>query len=488
MLNNQPSSRSSLLALLIGLAGVGIGVVAGFYAGVEPRYLWLSVVAVAAVVCFFTYFEQSVLGLLIVRTCLDPFSGQQIPAAYALGLDALTLLYVIVMLFRGRRVHTDSFWWFFAGWVMLQGLWVILLPLGGVGLNGGFLPESLREWIRLFSWLLVYLLVMQLKDRLTPKKAIACLFLALVIPVSVALMQALVPSMLPSFLQDGGGEIGGMPVAGPSRIRGTIGHPNGFASLLLLFISLTYWKLTISKPPWPWLVILGLLAFCFVSTKALTGLTMLAVFVLVLVAPRLSLINLIGGVLFFGVIIALFANSEFGQQRLGSLANTPLLNPQMDLSRAILLSTGDGNSFNWRLSQWNLLLTTVFPEYPIFGYGLGLSIQAGGNGYLPHNDYVRALVEGGIVGFVTYIGFFVAIGLRLILLIRSAPPRSPQRNLCFILLAVMFGILTGMLSDNIWSHTILFFYFLTALAIAGWNWNNLPLANSQDTYVSFMKD
>ncbi len=476
MLNNQPSSRSSLLALLVGLAGVGIGVVAGFYAGVEPRYLWLGVVAVAAVVCFFTYFEQSVLGLLVVRTCLDPFSAQQIPAAYALGLDALTLLYVIVMLFRGRRVHTDSFWWFFAGWVMLQGLWVILLPLGGLGLYGGFLPESIREWIRLFSWLMVYLLVMQLKDRISPQKLILRMYLALVIPVTVALMQMFVPSLLPFWLVDGSSEAGGMPVEGPSRIRGTTGHPNGFATLLLMFISLTCWKLGNSKHRLQWLLMLGLLAFCFVSTKALTGLTMLGTFVVVVVAPRLKLVNLIGGVLFFAVIIGLFANSEFGQQRLGSLANTPLLNPQMDLSRAILLSTGDGNSFNWRLSQWNLLLTTVFPQYPIFGYGLGLSIQAGGNSYLPHNDYVRALVEGGIVGFGTYIGFFVAIGIRLIQLIRWAGSKSAQGNLCFILLAVMFSMLAGMITDNIWSHTTLFFYFFTALAIAGWNWNDVPPA------------
>ena len=474
MFTNQLSSRSSRLNILVGLVGIVIGIAAGFAAGVQPLYIWLAVIAVAAVVYFFAKFEQAVLGLLIVRTCLDPFSAQQIPAVYAIGVDALTLLYVLVMLLCGRRVQTDGFFWVFASWVMLQGLWVILLPLGGVGLDAAFLPESMREWVRLFSLLMVYLLVMQMKNRLPPQNMISTLYLALVIPLTVALMQMFVPHLLPPFLVDGGGgEIGGMPVEGPSRIRGTIGHPNPFATLLLMFIALTCWRLGNAKYRLPWLLILGLLSFFFVSTKTLTGLTMLATFVLVFVLPKLSVFYLISGLIFFVFVIGLFANSDFGRQRLDSIANTPLLNPDIDISRAILLAHGDNNSFNWRLSQWNLLLTSVFPQSPLLGYGLGLSIQAGGNGYLPHNDFIRALIEGGIIGFVTFIGFFVAIGFRLIQLIRAAPPGSPQRNLCFILLAVMFSILTGMLSDNIWTHTTLFFYFFTVMAIAGWNWDDL---------------
>ncbi len=83
---------------------------------------------------------------------------------------------------------------------------------------------------------------------------------------------------------------------------------------------------------------------------------MLGILILVLIAPRLNLINLIGGALLFAVVIVLFASTEFGQQRLASLTQTPLLNPDLDISRAILLSHGDGNSFNWRLAQWSLLI------------------------------------------------------------------------------------------------------------------------------------
>ena len=266
MLSNQPNRQSHVI--WVSLAGIIVGAVAGFTAGANPIYLLLAIVAIPIVVYFLTNFEQAVLNLLAVRTCLDPFSGKQIPAAYGIGMDALTLLYVTITLLRGRRIRTDGFWWFFAGWVLLQGLWVILLPLEGVGLNDYYLPGGIREWIRLFSWVMVYLLVMQLKDRVPPKKAIAWLFISLVIPVTVALMQMFVPSLLPSFLNEGGA-VGGMPVSEISRIKGTMGHPNAFATTLLLFISLTYWKLTNSKQKLPWFLIMGLIALCFVSTKAL---------------------------------------------------------------------------------------------------------------------------------------------------------------------------------------------------------------------------
>jgi hypothetical protein len=278
MLGKQRSTRSSRLGLLIGLAGVGVGVATGFLVGTNPLYLVLPLGAIPFLFYFFSNFEQAVIGLLILRSALDPFSNQQLPALFAIGLDALTLLYVIVMLLTRRTVHTDGFWWFLTSWVAFQGLWLILMALGGLGLDASYLSSSIREWVRLFSWLMVYLLVMQLKDRFSPDKMISWLFLALVIPLTVGLTQI-----------------------GTHRMNGTLGHPNTFATFLLLFLGLTWWKLGHSRPRLPWVLLLGILAFFYVGTKALFSLIMLAVFVLVLIAPRLNLVKLIGGVLLIAV-------------------------------------------------------------------------------------------------------------------------------------------------------------------------------------------
>ena len=458
------------------MVGIGVGVVVGFLAGSKPLLPILALIAVAAVGFFFGRFEQAVLGLLLVRSSIDSFGSLQLPSVFGAGLNALTVLYVTFMLLTRQKVQTDGFWWCLVGWWLLQGLWVILLPLGGLGLDGSYLSDSIREWIRLFSWLMVYLLVMQLKGRVPAEKVVSSLLWSLAIPITVALMQMFVPSLLPGDLSPNGGDVAASgPASEGSRIRGTMGHPNGFATYLLLSLGLTWWKLNESKRRWPWLLLLGLIAFFYVGTKALFSLMMLAVFVVVLLAPRLSLISLLGGVLLFGLVIVLFGSTEFGQERLGSLGQTPLGNPDIDIWRAILLSQGDNNSFNWRLSQWYLELN-VWQHYPILGYGLGLSIPAAANGFLPHNDYIRALVEGGIVGLVVFLLFIFAQIMRLVWLIRNAPPGSAQRNLCLVLMAILLALPVAMITENIWSHTMLFLYWHSVLAVAGWDWNEQPSA------------
>lgn len=464
--------QQRLLLTITTIIVIIISIAAGLVVNTNPRYIFLAIVAGGILYCFFTHFEYTVLGMLILRSALDPFSTLQIPAAFALGLDALTLIYITLQLLTRQKVHTDRFWWFFAGWVALQSLWVVLLPLGGLGFDASYLLVSIREWTRLFSWLMVYLLVMQLKDRLPPQKVISALFLALIIPVTVGLMQMLVPSLLPGFLV-GNQSAGSIMSEEISRVNGTLGLANTFATFLLLFIGLTLWKLSQQEKHWFWLVLLGILILLFVGTKSLFSLMMLGVFVLIWIAPKLSFINLIGGVLLFAVVIGLFASSEFGHDRLGSLSETPLLNPDMDIWQAILLSAGDGNSFNWRLSQWYLLLN-AWQHFPVLGYGLGLSIQAAANGFLPHNDYIRALVEGGIVGFLTFLTFLTTQGIYLFQLAQKTPDGSEQRNLCLVLLAILISIPVGMLTENIWSHTTLFFYWWTAFAVVGWNWNDRP--------------
>jgi O-antigen ligase len=482
MPNNDHKNSSSRLALWSGVASVGVGIVAGFLAGIQPLVLGLAVVAVVAVIYFFTSLEQAALGGLILRSAIDTFTSPPLPSAFAIGIDAMTLIYITVLLLTSKTVRTDWFWWFFASWVVLQGMWVILLPLGALGMDASFLSDSIREWVRLFSWLMVYLLMMQLKNKLPPEKVISILFWSLVIPIAVALMQMFLPSLLPAALSPTGGEsLGALPEG--SRIRGTIGHSNGFATYLFLFLGLTWWKVGQSKQRLPWLILLGFLVFLYMNTKALFSLMMLAVFVLVLVAPRLSLIRLIAAILLLGTLLLIFASTDFGQQRLGSISNTPLLNPDIDVWRAILLSKGDNNSFNWRIAQWTYLLQE-WQYYPIFGYGLGVSTHLSTNNLPPHNDYVRALVEGGVVGLIAFLVFFATQVVRLLQLSRQALPGSAQRNLCLVLLAILLSLPVGMITENIWSHTMLFFYWWTIFGVAGWDWNELPPSKS---YVSLQE-
>ena len=465
-------SRFSLFALWSGLLSVSVGIAAGFFAGTNPLYLALAIGAIGVISCLFINPETTILGLLVLRSMLDPFSAQQLPTAFALGLDSLTVLYVVVMLSLGKKIHTDGFWYFFCGWVVLQGLWLVLLPLGGLGMDGAQFPDSLKEWIRLCSWVMAYLLVMQLKATTPPQKVIAYMFWSLLVPLSVAALQVVAPSVLPPMLS-GTSEAGIASIGEVSRINGTIGLANTFATFCLLFLVVTWWQLGQAKQRLPWLVLLCVLMFFIVSTKSLFILVMVTISILVLIAPRLSAISVIGGVALIAVTIGIFASSDFGRERLASLYNTPLLDPDMDVSRSILLSATDNNSFNWRIAQWTYLLQ-AWQQYPILGYGLLTCPKLTVLHNYAHNEYVRAITEQGIVGLALFMSFLAGQAGRLIYLIRSARTGSAQRDFCWTLLAMLVATIVGMLTENIWTHTTLFYYWWTFLAIAGWNWDRSP--------------
>jgi O-antigen ligase len=466
MITNDQGSRSFRLKVWVGVAGVGVGIVVGLLAGIQSLLPGLVMVAVTALVCFFTSFERTVIGLLILRSSLDLFSAQQLPAAFALGVDALALLYVAVRLLTRQPVYTDGFFWFLVGWLMLEGVWVVLLPLGALGQDASFLPGTIREWLRYFSWVMVYLLIMQLRDRIHPEKIISMLLLSLIAPITVALIQIFLPaSVLPALLT-AQGKVG-------SNVSGTLGFPNGLGIFLTLFIGLVWWKMSSSQPRWSWLLLLILVGFVFVNTGYFTGLLAVILLLLFINASKLTPVRIIGAVIACIVFVALFGSTEFGQQRLTEISQTPLLNPDIDASRAIILSYGDSNSFNWRIAHWTLLLES-WKQAPLLGHGLATSPYLGirnlesGGGYAAHNDYVKALVEQGILGLAIFLGFLGAQAIHLVRLLVLAPKNSSQRNLCLILLALFLCNVVSMLSNNILDATTLFFYWWTLLAIAGW--------------------
>ncbi len=468
--------QSILLPLVASVAVVVVGLTAGLMVSTKPMYIFTAIAAGAILYSLFTQFEYTVLGLLILRSALDPFSAYQITSAFALGLNALTIIYVTLQLLTRQPVHTDRFFWFFAGWVALQSLWVILLPLGGLGLGPDVMPAAIREWIRLLSWLMVYLLVTQLRDRIHPARFVSALFISLIIPISIACLQIVSPSILPPIFVGGEATIPGEEL---SRINGTLGHPNTFATFLLFFIALTCWKAKCNPQRWKWIVLLGILAFFLVSTKALFSLMMLGVFLLMLLAPSMSPLKLASGVALFAIVIALFASTEFGRERLGSISETPLLNPDIDLGRAILLSAGDNNSFNWRLAQWTDLMTK-WQRYPLLGFGLGNSVEVSGNGLLPHNDYIRALIEGGLTGFSIFIFLFIGQFGWLLQRLRSSmiAQNLPQQELCSIMLALLCAVSVGMITENIWSHTTFFSYWWALFSVINWDWSKPEISTA----------
>jgi O-antigen ligase len=454
-----------LLPLLVAIAACS-GVASANLAS-EPFLLLAGLVAVLIGLSLLLQFEWTIIALLLVRSSLDIFSAQQLPAVFAVALDFVAVVYIVLLVVLKKPIKADGLLIFFGAWIALQGVWLVLLPLGGLGPSGLSLSDSLREWVRMSSWLILYLLVSQLKDRLHPEKAIRLLFISLLAPVSAAILQMFLPaSLLPGFLlftnTGGGFDIG-------SRINGTLGHPATFASFLVLFVALTLWKFLDSPKKLLWGALLFVLVFFLVSTKALTGLLMFVVFLATFVAPRLTLKSGLGGIVLISLLLLMFGSSEFGRERLASIADTPLLNPDIHWSRAVMMGQWDGNSFNWRMSQWTFLLQ-AWQKYPLLGYGIGSSSFLTVYRNYAHCDYVRALAEGGILGLVLFVVLLIGVAARLWQLYQTTTLPEKQRNLALSLFAILAALAFGMLTDNIWSHTTLFFYFWLLVAVVSWDW------------------
>ena len=466
--NGTVSKFSGFLAFGMTLVCGIFAAIVGFTAGFAPGFSILIAAGAAATLIGLLKFEYSIFALLILRSAIDAFSRQQIPALFAVGLDAIAIAYFIILLLQKKDIRINRFGLFFAGFCLVQSLWVALVGLGGLG-SVGPVSDSIREWVRLFSWCTVYWLIMQFRDRVAPQKLLQFLFWSLCIPLTVAVLQMLIPDSLPvdisPLVAAGGppGEISGM------RIRGTIGHPNAFATFIFFFIGLTYWKLTHSPRKLLWGGLLVLLAGFYVTAKALFSLGMLGVFLLFIVARRLSPLRAIGLSLFFLLVLFVFGSSELGQSRLESVVDTPLLNPDIDLWRAIVMSKSDYNSFNWRLTQWTDLVES-WRYSPWMGYGLGLDKSLVANGLPPHNDYLRWLVNGGIVGFTTMIAFWGAQYAHLVSIMRRKNLVNEQKNLCYIMIAMLTAVLFGMITENIWDHTMLFFSWYVLMAVVSWDW------------------
>jgi hypothetical protein len=75
-----------------------------------------------------------------------------------------------------------------------------------------------------------------------------------------------------------------------------------------------------------------------------------------------------------------------------------------------------------------------------------------------------------MVGFGVYAALFGTQVARVVQLIRHSRVGSVHRQFCWTLLAFLLGLPIGMLTENIWSHTLLFSLWYTLLAIGSFDW------------------
>jgi O-antigen ligase len=96
------------------------------------------------------------------------------------------------------------------------------------------------------------------------------------------------------------------------------------------------------------------------------------------------------------------------------------------------------NSLQFRLDIAKQLLENAFPEHFLVGFGLGSSehVAARYTKYmlLPHNDFLRSLIETGLIGLIGFIVFIIMNFKYYIQRVRQFPSR-PYNLFMFALLS-----------------------------------------------------
>ena len=124
------------------------------------------------------------------------------------------------------------------------------------------------------------------------------------------------------------------------------------------------------------------------------------------------------------------------------------------------------NSLVDRLEIYKGLLFNAFPKQPFLGFGVGVSQkvseQYAHHKNVPHNDYIRVLVETGILGLIAYLAFLGKIFFYLLGLIR----RKVNFHANTIFLGILIYYLIASMSQNIFTYITSSGYIFVLMGLA----------------------
>lgn len=426
---------ATLAAVLLGLASIASGVF-GIYL---ISFFLLFIVFISNLPVFLPL-------LLATRSSLDITTNFAFylgplkfnPAAVlALLLCGGGILYLSMRLLKGR-LHIDRISKVFLFWLILLIPWVFL-SINNLGYRGLI---GIREWMRLFTLFIVYLLVFNTVNKANFKKYITLLFLSLLGPLVVSIHQITTGSW-------------SMSSGGIRRVSGTIAHPIALSFYLVLFISLTFWKIKTSKKRNIWFFSLLVLLSIFFFTFSWTGIVMLAVLLLLFFFKERKVRKYVSLILIVFIVFAVSSGQM--QLRFQRLVQGNILES---------IQTGKSiNSFTWRVLCWKQLLSK-WKEKPLIGYGLATGeLINPWKGRSPHSDLVRYLVELGILGFSAYLFFIFSVGKRIYTMYK----RTKDRNLRTFLFSIFVAFLCWQIASlvgNAITMTTFQFYFWAVLGIS----------------------
>jgi O-antigen ligase len=396
------------------------------------------------------------LALLVVRSTTEAFSRFSIyigPTTVNLSVVVVLLMDIIAFIYLGilwieKKLVIDRIGGLLMTWVLSLAPWVYLssLQFGVAGLTG------VREWVRLLSLVLLYLVVSMIARRINYERVINACLLSLTVPLAITYYQII-------FSLGQSSSVG-------IRAFGTTVHPNNLATFLVVMIALTIWKLGkrhprkglwIRRALWSGLLLLELPAL--IAPISSNGWLMFGVFLLGIAVfsqgRRLKILAISIGIA--ALVLFIFISSE------NINISKEIMQNLEDLGYQSSSTTGNSGSLEGRFRMWGKLID-VWRAHPIRGYGLdSTNFVNPVVGLGAHNDFLRYLVEGGVFGLLLFVLFQVAVGWQLFRL-RQQKTDSHLHFLAAIGFGLFAAWVIGSIGDNLIGQTVFQVYFWSILA------------------------
>jgi len=364
--------------------------------------------------------------MLFVRVLTDDRSAANSRHSGSLNLSGvIAVLFILVaagLLLRRRHGVLPT---------ALAALWLCIWMAIAVNTNGAS-TETLREGVREMSVVALFVIVYNARGAVTVAIATRLVQILGFVPALLALYQ------LASHT--------GMNIDGELRSNGTFAHPDGAAMFFALAAIVSLWQYLDNGRRRADALLMTLFAVAVIATSSIDGLITLVAMLVALGAlrPGAYRVKLVPCVIAGIVVLAFFA-SPLGAHRVAKESSTSLTAAER----------GETNSpLDTRLYRWKTLL----PEWersPIVGQGIGTTTTTEStvtnrlNFLLPHNEYLRYLVETGIVGLIILLGALYILTRNL--LRRRKTPSTPDTstlNAPPLALAIVVGCLVDSLADN----------------------------------------
>jgi O-antigen ligase len=348
-------------------AAYGVGLASG-----RSEMLLAAGLGLAIPLLFAWRLEAGVLLLVLTRPSLDVFADRSLASFHGLQLNPASVLAVLVIAI-GVPYMVEA-------WPRLRTAPAILpyLLFAAVAAPGILVAPStggaVTEWLRLCAVLVTYALAYLAADR---PAAVARLLAAIV-----------VSALIPAAVGVGQWANGTTHTIGDvNRATGTFLQPDPYGIYLAVATLAALTMVLASRGIWRWCAAIVMIAAAaaLVVSYTRTGWVMVVLGAIVLGLVRYRSLLLIVP-LMVGVALLL----PGVQSRVQSVNQT----------REI--QYGTGNSFQSRVSLWEQNLPKA-QQKPLTGLGLGAIVEQSDTQSHVHSDYVRAAVETGLFGFLTFV-------------------------------------------------------------------------------------